>query len=350
MDDLLDTAPAGFLGLSDEGIILRVNATLQEWLGYPVGTLPGKPIETILPVSTRIFYQTYISPILKLQGKLEEIYLSLRSFQGNDLAVLINAVRRERAGVWTSQFVIVPMQKRNELENELLRARRAAEEANHQLEKALADVERQKSELQSVNARLSQAMTETHHRVKNNLQLISAMIDLQQSTKRAMVPMEELVHLGANVRALGVIHDILTQEARAGSEQETLSVHTVLQRLISTLQLTIGSRRLAATLDEGRLHGKQATSLALIVNELVANALKHSTGDIEITFTANGRLACLEVRDDGPGFPEDFDVTTRANIGLEIVGNLVAWDLGGSIDYKNRESGGARIIVTFPIY
>lgn len=214
------------------------------------------------------------------------------------------------------------------------------------------DVSRQvlaRQEVESLNIRLQRAMTETHHRVKNNLQLISALIDMHCDTRVEMVPMEELTRLAANVRALAVIHDILTQEAKSGSDQETLSIKSLLEKLTQGIQHTMGGRKLHASIEEVRLVGRQATTLALITNELISNALKHGKGDTEVIFRVDGERAILEVCDDGPGFPPNFNQQTAANTGLELVQNITQWDLHGQIAYTNRPQGGARIIIEFPI-
>jgi len=203
--------------------------------------------------------------------------------------------------------------------------------------------------IEELNVRLQRAMTETHHRVKNNLQHISALIEMQKSTDQGMVPMSELARLGTSVRALAVIHDILTQEAKAGSEQETLSAKTLLENLLALLQQTVGANRFAFTCEDAQLVGRQATSLALVTNELVSNALKHGKQSTNICFRVNNHKATLEVCDDGPGFPDGFDAETEAHTGLELVEQVIRWDLQGTSTYENRAEGGARITVSFPI-
>jgi PAS domain S-box-containing protein len=101
MDELLNTAPCGFLSFADDGTILQANATLAEWLGYAPRELTGASIERILSIGGRIFYQTHISPLLKLHGRAEEIYFSLKTKSGGPLPVLTNAVRRERSDAFT---------------------------------------------------------------------------------------------------------------------------------------------------------------------------------------------------------------------------------------------------------
>lgn len=61
------------------------------------------------------------------------------------------------------------------------------------------------------------------------------------------------------------------------------------------------------------------------------------------------QLTCLEVSDDGPGFPSDFDPEIAANMGLELTATMVRWDLRGEILYQNRTEGGAHIVITFPL-
>jgi PAS domain S-box-containing protein len=130
MDELLNSAPCGFLAFADDGTIQHVNATLLAWLGYAEGELQGRHVERVLPPGGRIFYQTHFFPLLKLHGRAEEIFLSLRSVTGEELPVLVNAARRERDGAGVNLCVFVPMRQRRRFEDEILAAKREAEEAN----------------------------------------------------------------------------------------------------------------------------------------------------------------------------------------------------------------------------
>ncbi|HYE16607.1 MAG TPA: STAS domain-containing protein, partial [Pyrinomonadaceae bacterium] len=130
MDELLNTAPCGFLAFADDGTILTANGTLLGWLRRGAGELAGRHVESILPPGGRIFYQTHFFPLLKLHGRAEEIYLSLRRADGADLPVLANAARTERDGAAVNDCVMVPMRQRRRFEDELLAAKREAEEAN----------------------------------------------------------------------------------------------------------------------------------------------------------------------------------------------------------------------------
>ncbi|MCA1612918.1 MAG: response regulator [Acidobacteria bacterium] len=140
MDDMLNTAPCGFLSFADDGRVLLANATLLGWLGYEPDELRGRHVETVLPVAGRIFYQTHFFPLLKLQGEVEEVYFSLRAKGGAEVPVLANAVRREREGALVNDCVLVQIRQRNQYEDEILRAKKVAEEATRAKDEFLAVV------------------------------------------------------------------------------------------------------------------------------------------------------------------------------------------------------------------
>ena len=129
MDELLDNAPCGFLVFTDDGKIVEANATLLGLLGYERGELLDLHIEKIFSVAGRIFYQTHFFPLLKLQGKIEELYLDLRSKTGGNIPVLINGVRHERGDETFYDCIFVAMRQRNQYEDEILNAKKAAEAA-----------------------------------------------------------------------------------------------------------------------------------------------------------------------------------------------------------------------------
>jgi PAS domain S-box-containing protein len=129
MEPLLDAAPCGFVTIADDGTIVEVNRTLADMLGCTRHDLLGWHIDKMLPAGGRIFYQTYVFPLLKVQGQVEEIYIALRTSDGRDIPVLLNAVRREREGRFVSDCVCVRMIQRHEYEAQLLHARRLAEES-----------------------------------------------------------------------------------------------------------------------------------------------------------------------------------------------------------------------------
>jgi signal transduction histidine kinase len=100
----------------------------------------GRNVDTIFTAPSRIFYQTHVFPTLKLQGRVNEVYVTFRDSAGDDVAVMLNAARRARDDRFVSDWVVMPMRQRNEYENEILKARRAAESATQAKDEFLAVV------------------------------------------------------------------------------------------------------------------------------------------------------------------------------------------------------------------
>src|ERR1043165_7912540 len=130
MDPLLDSAPFGFLVVSDDGRVEVANRTLAGLLDTTVDEIVGGHLDNLLTAPSRIFYQSHFFPILKLQGQVHEVYVSMLSGAGEEVPVLLNATRRETSDGPRSDWAVVPMRTRNQYENEILKARKAAEEAS----------------------------------------------------------------------------------------------------------------------------------------------------------------------------------------------------------------------------
>lgn len=133
MDDeglrLLNAAPAGFFSFRDDGRVVAANDPLLELVGHAREELLGVHVERILGVAGRIFFQTHLFPLVRLHGVAEEIYVELRSKGGERLPVLLNA-RRDDDGI--THCVVMRVRERKKYEDELLRAKKAAEAAHRQ--------------------------------------------------------------------------------------------------------------------------------------------------------------------------------------------------------------------------
>jgi PAS domain S-box-containing protein len=222
----------------------------------------------------------------------------------------------------------------------------------------ITDRKQAEAEILELNARLQRAMAESHHRIKNNLQVLAALVDMQRMNSGATVPVAELERLSQHIRTLASLHDQLTLDTKSGAESlDTISLKTALEKLAPMLQTTAGGRSIVLCAEEARLPLKQAGPFSMLVNELVSNAIKHGKGEIEVTLAVvpgtadaeNASRARLAVSDDGPGFPPDFDPRAAANTGLELIESMGRLDLNGDVTFENRPGGGARVHVTFPV-
>jgi two-component sensor histidine kinase len=167
-------------------------------------------------------------------------------------------------------------------------------------------------------------------------------------TDEATISAEEFRRLGSHVRTLAAVHDILTKESKETGSQQTISLREVLDKLLPIHQLTAPQCTINARIDNVSLSGRQGTSLALVINELISNAIKHGKGLVEIIVAREDTGIVVTVCDDGPGFSDDFDPTTAANTGLELIESLVKWDLAGYVEYSNQPTGGAQVTLALP--
>lgn len=205
-------------------------------------------------------------------------------------------------------------------------------------------------EISTLNERLRRSMRETHHRVRNNLQLIAALADLPVEEDSSVLPVEEFRRIGSQVRALAAVHDILTHQTGEEDGAIDLSSREVLEKLVALLRGTPQGSRIRARIEDMRLTARQATSLAIIANELVTNALKHGTGEVRLEFFVGQANAVLQVTDEGPGFPEEFEVGSSRSTGLQLVDHIAAWDLQARVSYgRAMNRSGGRVEVRMPV-
>ena len=192
---------------------------------------------------------------------------------------------------------------------------------------------------------------EVHHRVKNNLQTIAAMLRMQaRRTKEeeALVAINEAI---SRILSVAVIHEFLSHD-----ERQAINIRDVCQRIINqSRQVTAapGARLVFAV--EGPamyLPSQQATACALVVNELIQNAVEHGFekkkhGHIHVRLSDGGDQVRLEVRDDGDPLPAEFDLDKPSSLGLQIVRSLVEGDLHGTLRLETQGSEVAATVV-FP--
>jgi len=193
-----------------------------------------------------------------------------------------------------------------------------------------------------IRGALEVAVKESNHRIKNNLQLIGSLIDMQLQDPEPVVPKSALEDVVHQVRAVAAVHDFFSRELRS----DQVDGEQMLRRLVDLAALPIGLTVDVET-ETMALALKQATAVALIANELLQNAGKHGATRARVFMKATGPVAQLRVLDNGPGFPPGFDVARDANLGLSLVDTLARHDLRGSVLFANES--GARVEVTFPL-
>lgn len=196
-------------------------------------------------------------------------------------------------------------------------------------------------------------LQEMHHRVRNNLQTISALLAMQL---RRLDPesrgAKALRESAARIQSIAAVHNLLCREdvgvttVEAVARQVVESARTSLVAVDRPVQFSITGHVVP-------VGSRNATVLALVINELISNALTHGLavegGRVEIEATMTGEVITVEVRDDGPLHPRAPEPTHSSGLGLQIIETLVSDDLGGIFELLH-EPGDAwmRAHVRFP--
>jgi two-component sensor histidine kinase len=199
---------------------------------------------------------------------------------------------------------------------------------------------------------LSTLIQEMHHRIKNNLQTVADLLSLEMSASPSPAARKSLRDSISRIKSIAVVHELLSLE------QLRLTDITELARQvcdISLRHLVRPDQRVTAEISGPAIYlpSKQATALALVMNELIANALEHAfslnsrAGRLLIGLTQDGAEVTVTIADNGRGLPPDFDLTGQQGLGLQIVRTLVTKDLAGKLRLENRPEGGSRATLTF---
>lgn len=215
----------------------------------------------------------------------------------------------------------------------------------------LRDVTRRKAEDAEIRASLQEKevlLREIHHRVKNNLQVVTSLFDLQAARSQDVSVQAMLRECRNRVRSMSAIHESLYR----AHDLSRVDFRRYLTQLAEELIRSFGATTRVALqidMDDVVLDVDQAIPSGLIVNELLSNALKYAYpndghGRIIVRVTIADELA-VTVADDGVGLPDDLDITESPSLGLRLVHSLVG-QLQGHIDVDRTE--GTAFTLTFP--
>jgi two-component sensor histidine kinase len=192
---------------------------------------------------------------------------------------------------------------------------------------------------------------EVHHRVKNNLQTIAATLRMQSRRTHEPEALLALNEAVTRILSVAVIHEFLSKD-----ERQSINIREICQRIIgqSRQVSTTPVQRIDFSVDGPAifLPSQQATACALVINELIQNAVEHGfekirKGHVRVVLQDGGDHVHLEVWDDGDPLPQDFDVTRTSSLGLQIVRTLVHSDLHGVLRLQNVD-GQVAATVEFP--
>ena len=195
-------------------------------------------------------------------------------------------------------------------------------------------------------------LKEIHHRVKNNMAVISGLLELQAMSSDDDTLKDLLKQSQLRISSMAMVHEKLYQtESFAG-----LSFDSYVEELVYTIKQTVDGATSEITIafqsEEVSLNINQAIPAALILNEAVVNAFKHAfkgraKGNISISMSQKENSIALTIKDDGIGLPDDFVLEQSKSLGATLIQTLTN-QLQGELSLEDRESShGTRVSISF---
>ncbi|MFO0626374.1 MAG: PAS domain S-box protein [Polyangiales bacterium] len=309
----LEAAPDAMIIVDREGTMVLVNSQTERLFGYSRQELIGQKVEMLVPAQFRARHATHRAGYLA-DAQVREM--------GSDLELF---ARRKDGTEFPAEISLSPLQT----------------EQGVRVISAIRDVtERREAQQKTL------LLKEIHHRVKNNLQIISSLLRLHGERTQSAEARAALDDAQQRVRAIALLHERLHDLKVSGAFEFDTYARSIIASIahVSGIELEDQISPVQLSLDE-------ALPLGLILNELVTNALKHAfsaRGDaaqarrVTVSVRRQGDNVELEVRDNGCG----FDGQEREGaLGLQLVRTL-ARQLRGEVSFAS--DAGARVRVTFP--
>jgi PAS domain S-box-containing protein len=324
---VVESAPNAMVMINRMGAIEMVNAQAERVFGYQRAEMLGQPVEMLVPERFRqnhpdLRNSFFGDPQSRPMGAGRDLYALRRDGSEFPVEIGLNPIETDEGTMVLSAIVDISDRKHRE----------------DNIQAAL----REKDIL----------LGEIHHRVKNNLQIVHSLLDLQSTNITDTQVLGMLKESQNRIRSMALIHQTLYES----KDFARVDFRNFLDMLISTLVSSYGVNseciRLTVNLTEVLLPINVAIPCGLAVNELVSNALKHAfpanrMGEITISLAYDDEeRVALSVSDTGVGIPAELDIDRTTTLGLQLV-SLLADQLGGTLTIRRRDP--TRFDLRFPV-
>jgi two-component sensor histidine kinase len=207
-------------------------------------------------------------------------------------------------------------------------------------------VKERTKELSVTNQELENAMAdqemlfrEVHHRVKNNMQLIVSIINLEKNKIKETGTITVLKDIQNRVRSMSIVHEHLYRTQNITTLDFKTYLTELVSNILSTSTISIPVRA-EFNIDDSRINPNEAIYIGLIVNELITNSLKYAfdsqeEGVVSITFRKDTKYSYLTVSDNGIGLPDNLNLQDTNSLGLVLISTLIE-QLEGELQMENN--------------
>lgn len=368
---LYDDAPCGLMLADTSGRLLRVNGTICRWLGYRPDELLAMSFRDLLTVGGRIFYQTHLGPLLRMQGSVAEVKLEFRLRDGEAIPVMVNLAEGSAGGGQTVVHIAAfAATDRHRYERELLAERRRAEDLAAQYGKAQGELAAARAQAE-LRAKFSEQMVGiVSHDLRNPLSVINMSSVLLGMGNLTAQQQAVVARIDRSVkRAERLVADLLDfTQARLGPgiavRREPLDVHEAVGESVAELSDTFPERSIVHERVGPGACSADGDRIAQAVGNLVSNAVHYGDPERPITVRTEGHEhgVTISVHNEGPSIPAPireglFEPMIRGTatgtgprgvgLGLFIV-REIAKAHGGTAQVNSSVSEGSTFRLTLP--
>ena len=260
-------------------------------------------------------------------------------------------------GVWQAETAILNRTSQNEITvSQLILSHKAADGSVEFLSTIMRDMTERKLAEERIRTSLQEKeilLKEIHHRVKNNMQVVSSMLQLQSGYIKDPVALGMFQECRDRIQSMALIHERLYQSRDLAEIDFAEYVRSLVSMLVYSHRPANMELRSRVDIESISLDLDTAIPIGLIVNELVINALKHGfkdrqEGNIVISLKPSDDLRYeLVIKDDGCGIPEGFDIGASSSLGLRLV-KILSKQIHGELSVSNRQGTEFRVIFNKP--
>ena len=196
-------------------------------------------------------------------------------------------------------------------------------------------------------------LKEIHHRVKNNLQVISSLLSLHADKTNNSIVLESFAEADSRVRSMALVHEILYQTDSLNKIELQIYLEKLTEHLLTVFISHVGQVNIIVDANDVNIGINEAVSCGLIVTELLTNAIKYAYpddmgGDVKISSVYNNQQGIkMIVADNGCGLPPDFDPKQAGSLGLRLVTELIEEQLEGTWSLNTED--GVCWVIDWPI-
>ncbi|MGB9442136.1 MAG: histidine kinase dimerization/phosphoacceptor domain -containing protein [Desulfobacterales bacterium] len=321
---LYDFAPVGYFTVKEKGIIAQANLTGAALLGIDRASLIGKPLTRFVSMEDQDTFYLHRLQVLKKNGN-HTCEIKMMNYNKTPFYARLESI-----------------------------AVQGEDENAAKLRTAITDITDRKMIDQQLQASLKEKevlLQEVHHRVKNNMQVMISMINLQCEKIEDKKICDELNKIVDRINSMVLVHNQLYKSKDFLKVDINKYIHRIAQNLFvshgvdtAKISLKIGKSDIALSLDS-------AISCGLIITELITNSLKYAfpknrKGEIRVEFgyLGDGQLE-MRMSDDGVGIPANFDFRDSDTLGVKIANALAEHQLGGTV--RLDSTNGTQFLIRF---